>query len=39
MTYGSVVNPLTQYATLLDSNPEKETIYKIILVFIVYFDR
>lgn len=42
MTNRSAVNhlTLTHYATLLDSNSGvKKTIYKIILIFIVYFDK
>lgn len=38
-TCKSVGNPLTQCATLLEDNFGKETIYKIIHDFIVYFDN
>lgn len=39
MTYRAVVNPLTLCATLLDVNFGKDSIYKIILGFILYFDK
>lgn len=39
VTYRSVVNPLTDGAKLLDNNFGNETIYKITLVFVVYFDK
>lgn len=38
MTYISVDNALSHYATLLGNNCVKETNHKIILDFIVYFD-
>lgn len=34
-----VVNALTHCAALLGNNFEKESIYKIVLDFIVYFGR
>lgn len=39
MSYKSVVNPLTHYATLLDKHFDEKTTYKIILHVIVYFDK
>lgn len=37
MTYISVGNPLTHSSLLLGSNFRKETMYKIMLDFIVFF--
>lgn len=39
MTYRFVVFAPIHYALLLDNNFRKETIYKILLIFIVYFDK
>lgn len=39
VTYRSVVNPLTDGTKLLENNFGNETIYKITLVFVVYFDK
>lgn len=39
MTYRFVVDPVTQFATLLGDTFGKETISKITLDFIVYFDK
>lgn len=39
MTYRFVVNPLTHCAMPLGDNFKKETIYKMTLDFIVYFDK
>lgn len=39
MTNRFVVNALTHCTALLGNNFEKESIYKIVLDFIVYFGR
>lgn len=39
MTYGFVVNTLTQCATLLIANYGKETFYKNTLDFIIHSDK